>query len=235
MPAELDRLLFVGSIPLPSARMYSGQFSRSRPVPKAMPDGETGERTLWIKFQQKMLSEHPAMERDPSQPPLPVKQSDGTVLRHIQLVRLKPDADPDRLNSTPAMTAPLWRHIELSGLRARTGSVPRHSPSNRTPDADGDRPDVLSSVGRDRYLHVYERALLNALRNILNIIPHADLSIQFDVCQEVLLFENYFPAREPDYAAPVFSNLSDLARRCPRRRLGFHLCYGSPGDQPLSP
>ena len=64
-----------------------GQFLRR------MPDGETGERTLWIKFQQKMLLEHPAIEPDPTQPPLPVKQADGTVHRHIQLVRLKPSAN----------------------------------------------------------------------------------------------------------------------------------------------
>jgi hypothetical protein len=30
-----------------------------------------------IKFQQKMLFEHPAMEPDPTHPPLPVKQADG--------------------------------------------------------------------------------------------------------------------------------------------------------------
>ena len=69
MPSERDRLHFVGSIPLSSSedvfRQLStqvGQFLRR------MPDGETGERTLWIKFQQKMLFEHPAMEPEPDTP-----------------------------------------------------------------------------------------------------------------------------------------------------------------------
>ena len=53
----------------------------------------------------------------------------------------------------------------------------------------------VSPVGRHRYLRAYERSLLNALKLIVEAIPHSDLAIQFDVCQEVLLFENYFPAR----------------------------------------
>jgi hypothetical protein len=91
-----DRLHFVGSIPLSSSedvfRQLSAQVAQFL---WRMPDGETGERTLWIKFQQKMLFEHPAMEQDTTQPPLPVKQADGTVRRHIQLLRLKPHADPE--------------------------------------------------------------------------------------------------------------------------------------------
>jgi hypothetical protein len=54
----------------------------------------------------------------------------------------------------------------------------------------------ISQDGRDRYLRAYERSLLRALRNILSVIPPQDISIQFDVCQEILLFENYSPVRE---------------------------------------
>jgi hypothetical protein len=92
----------------------------------------------------------------------------------------------------------------------------------------------VSPIGRDRYLRAYERALLSALQNIVNGIPHSDLSIQFDVCQEVLLFENYFPAQEPDYQTPVFQQFGRLGAAVPNDvEVGFHLCYGSPGDQPL--
>ena len=62
-----------------------------------IPDGETGERIKWIVFQQRMLNEHPAMEVDPTEPPLPVRQSDGTVFREIKRLRLKPDADPNKV------------------------------------------------------------------------------------------------------------------------------------------
>jgi hypothetical protein len=92
----------------------------------------------------------------------------------------------------------------------------------------------VSPNGRDGYVRAYERSLLQALDGILVGIPHRDLSIQFDVCQEVLLFEGYFPERMPSYEAVTFSQLARLAAAVPRDvELGFHLCYGSPGDQPL--
>ena len=49
----------------------------------------------------------------------------------------------------------------------------------------------------------------------LSGIPHADLSIQFDVCQEVLLFENYFPVREPDYKETCLRAARPLAASVP--------------------
>jgi hypothetical protein len=236
MPAERDRLLFVGSIPLPSAEDVFRQLSREvGPFLRRMPDGETGERALWIRFQQKMLAEHPVMEPDPSQPPLPVKQSDGTVLRHIQLVRLKLDADPDQVEFDTGYDRAALASYRTFGALREAGSIPRgirFQVALPTPMATGLM--YVSPVGRDRYLRAYERAMLNALRNIVNGIPHADLSIQFDVCQEVLLFENYFPVREPDYQTPVFQQFGRLSAAVPKDvDLGFHLCYGSPGDQPL--
>jgi hypothetical protein len=96
MPPDRDRLHFVGSIPLSNSEEVFRQLSTQvGQFLRRMPDGETGERILWIKFQQKMLFEHPAMELDTTQSPLPVRQADGTVHRHIQLLRLKPDADPE--------------------------------------------------------------------------------------------------------------------------------------------
>ena len=57
-----------------------------------------------------------------------------------------------------------------------------------------------------RYLPAYKRALLAA-------IPHADLSIQWDVRQEVLIFENYFPWRTPAYKTEIADELARLGRR----------------------
>ena len=75
---------------------------------------------------------------------------------------------------------------------------------------------------------------MSALDNILKGIPHEKLSIQFDVCQEVLMWENYFPERDADYKEITFRQFARLASRVPAAvELGFHLCYGSPNDQPL--
>jgi methionine synthase II (cobalamin-independent) len=48
------------------------------------------------------------------------------------------------------------------------------------------------------------------------------------------MFENYFPERDPDYKERTFRQFARLAAAVPSEiELGFHLCYGSPGDQPL--
>ena len=210
-----DRLHFVGSIPLSNSedvfRQLSaqvGQFLRR------MPDGETGERTLWIKFQQKMLFEHPAMEQDTTRPPLPVKQADGTVHRHIQLLRLKPHADPEQVefqtgyDNAAAASYRVFRALRDAGVVAADMRLQIALP---TPMATGLM--YVSPTSRDRYLRAYERCLLKALDNILSHIPHQDLSIQVDVCQEVLLFENYFPVREPNYKQSVFEQFAKVACR----------------------
>ena len=70
MSAARDLLHFVGSIPLESSEAVFRQLSKEvGPFLRRIPDGETGERTLWIKFQQKMLMEHPAIEIDPNSTP----------------------------------------------------------------------------------------------------------------------------------------------------------------------
>jgi len=226
MSAARDLLHFVGSIPLESGEAVFRHLSKEvGPFLRRMPDGETGERTLWIKFQQKMLMEHPAIEIDPTQPPLPVKQSDGTVHRHINLVRLKPEIDPDSVDfDTGYDRAALASHRTFRRLR-EDGLIPagvRLQVALPTPMATGLM--YVSPVGRDRYLRAYERALLDALAKILSGIPHSELSIQFDVCQEVLLFENYFPVREPDYKRAVFEQFGRLAASVPTDvELGYHL------------
>src|SRR5213076_2074701 len=77
-------------------------------------------------------------------------------------------------------------------------------------------------------------ALLQALEAIVAGIPADDLSIQWDVCQEVLIFEDYFPSRPPDYRERIAALLGRLGNAVPAAvELGFHLCYGSPQDEHL--
>jgi hypothetical protein len=236
MQSERDLLHFVGSIPMATAEeVFTRLSSDLGAYLRRVPDGETGERTLWIRFQQKMLFEHPAIEPDPTAPPLPVRQADGTVLRHIQLVRLKPSADPDGVEFETGYDRAALASYEIF-RRLRDAKVIR--PDMRfqvalpTPMATGLM--YVSPAGRDRYVRAYERSLLKALGNIVDNIPSADLSLQFDVCQEVLLFENYFPVHELRYETAVFEQFKRLAAAVKDDvELGFHLCYGSPGDQPL--
>ena len=236
MSSSHDLLYFVGSLPLQNSEEVFRTLSKElRQYLTRIPDGETGERIKWIVFQQRMLNEHPAMEVDPDLAPLSVRQSDGTVFRQIRRVRIKPELNPDDVVfDTGYEAAALNSYSRFSRLRSAgeiAGNV-RFQVALPTPMATGLM--YVSPNGRERYLRAYERALLLALERILAGIPHSDLSIQFDVCQEVLMFENYFPERIPDYKAMTFGQFGRLAAAVPADvELGFHLCYGSPNDQPL--
>src|SRR5262249_33862774 len=92
----------------------------------------------------------------------------------------------------------------------------------------------VSGPARQTYFRVYERALLQALANIADTIPAQDLSIQWDVCQEVLAFEGYFKDRPADYKKQTFDMLARLGDSVPHDvEMGYHLCYGSPADEHL--
>ena len=68
----------------------------------------------------------------------------------------------------------------------------------------------------------------------MKAIPTNDLSIQWDVCQEVLAFENYFKDRPPHYKTQIFEMLGRLGDAVPAGvEMGYHLCYGSPRDEHL--
>jgi hypothetical protein len=226
----------VGSVPLPSTddvfRTLAGTLGD---LLSRVPDGETGERRRWIWWQRTMLERHPAMEVDTEAGLLELRQWDGSLLRRAELLRFRPGVDPDTVRfETGYAEAALGSWAVFDGLR-RASVL-----------ADGVRfqvclPTPMSSAwmyvsprAHDDYLRVYERALLGALRRITTTIPYGSLSIQWDICQEVLVFENYFPARPPDYKERIWALLGRLGDGVPAGvELGYHLCYGSPADQHL--
>jgi hypothetical protein len=150
-------------------------------------------------------------------------------------VRLKPGVEAENVVfDTGYDRAALASYATFRRLRDE-GAVPsgvRFQFALPTPMATGLM--YVSPNGRERYLRCYECSLLQALGTIVANIPHDELSIQLDVCQEVLMFENYFPEGNAGYKEAIFQQFARLAAAVPSNvELGFHLCYGSPGDQPL--
>jgi hypothetical protein len=92
----------------------------------------------------------------------------------------------------------------------------------------------VSPRAHDDYMRAYERSLLRDLGRIVAAVPADDLSIQWDICQEVLVFEGYFPTRPADYKERIHDLLQRLGDAVPAEvEMGYHLCYGSPADQHL--
>jgi hypothetical protein len=182
-----------------------------------------------------MLEGHPAMERDTDTPPFELRQWDGAVIRTTEWLRFKPGIDPANVSfETGYATAALESYAVFRRLR-QDGIIPagvRFQVCLPTPMASGYM--YISPASLAAYLPVYERALLAALHEIVSAIPPRDLSIQWDVCQEVLVFEHYFPHRPPTYRQDIYAELARLGDAVPEgAECGYHLCYGSPADAHL--
>lgn len=200
-----------------------------------IPDGETGERARWIYFQRSMLEQHPAMEIDPTVPELELYQWDGKLLRSLPLLRFKDNVDPDSVEFETGYDKAAEYSYEIFKQKREDRVIPsgvRFQVCLPTPMASGYM--YVSHKAQDDYHRCYEQSLLKALKAILRHIPHEDLAIQFDVCQEVLVFENYFPHRPADYKEQIFAMLGRLGDAVSSDvELGYHLCYGTPYDEHL--
>ena len=236
MVSNASHAHLVGSVPLAnSENVFRTVCAELGPHMRRIPDGETGERIRWIWFQREMLWNHPDMEEDPDAGLYAVYQWDGKLLRETPYLRIKPSVDPDTLHfPTGYAEAAAASYATFAQLRQDgvIGQQTRFQVSLPTPMSTAYM--YVSQSSREAYLPAYERSLTEALDGILSAIPHDRLSIQWDVCQEVLLYENYFPHRPDDYKGQVFELLARLGERVPEAvDLGYHLCYGSPADEHL--
>jgi hypothetical protein len=230
------RVHLVGSVPLPDAEtVFRTLAAALGPLLTRIPDGETGERRRWIWWQRTMLAHHPALEVDREAGLLELRQWDGSLLRRAELLRFREGVDPDSVRfetGYDGAAVASWRVFERL---QREGVLPvgaRLQVCLPTPMSSAYM--YVSPRAHDDYLRVYERALLAALRSITASMPAASLSIQWDICQEVLLFEHYFPTRPADYKERIAALLGRLGDAVPPGvELGYHLCYGSPADQHL--
>ena len=229
-------VLLIGSVALPDAgtvfRTVAGELG---PWLRRVPDGETGARLRWIFWQREMLLRHPDMEIDREAPLFDLTQWDGQLLRRTEMLRFRPGVDPATVTfETGYAAAARESYATFRSLRA-AGVIPqgvRFQFCLPTPMASGLM--YVSARALPDYLRIYERALLRALEEILAAIPHEDLSIQWDICQEVLMYENYFPHQPADCRPAILAEFGRLAAAVPHDvELGFHLCYGSPRDEHL--
>ena len=226
----------VGSVAMPdSESVFRALSSELAPWLHRIPDGETGERHRWIYWQREMLLSHLNMELDPDATPLALYQWDGELIRETELVRFKPDVDPSSVVFETGYAPAAIASYDVFRQLRDDGVIPagvRFQVCLPTPMASGYM--YISPASIEDYLPVYEKALLTALSSILDAISHHDLSIQWDICQEVLIFEDYFPYRPDDYKLQIFDQMTRLGAQVPADvELGYHLCYGTPRDEHL--
>ncbi len=226
----------IGSVPMDDAgAVFRAVAGALGPYLSRIPDGEPGERRRWIYFQRLMLERHPAMEPDPTVPPFALRQWDGKLLRETPLLRFRSGVDPGRVAFETGYAAAARASYAIFRALRDERVIParvRFQVCLPTPMASAYM--YVSPAARPAYVPTYERALVQALADIVSAIPAADLAIQWDVCQEVLIYEGFFSDRPGDYKAQIAAELSRLGSAVPEAvDMGYHLCYGSPADEHL--
>ena len=194
------------------------------PYLRRIPDGEVGGRRLWISWQYPVLRAHPLLRPHPSGAVRPTNR--------FPLLTLAEGADPASVRFGELGYAREARASYLDFVAARErGELPpdiRFQVCLPTPFA------VVSSVVVEEALApveaAYERAMVAEVAALCRHIPHGDLCIQWDLCNEMVIWDGQRTRAVPYPLEPRAALLARMARICaavPREvELGLHLCYG---------
>ncbi|MFZ3310460.1 MAG: hypothetical protein WA280_13930, partial [Xanthobacteraceae bacterium] len=193
---------------------------------RRIPDGEVGGRRLWISWQYPLLRASPLLRPDPSGAIRPTNR--------FPLLTLAEGVAPEDVHFGELGYAREARASYLDFIAAReNGTLPRgirFQVCLPTPFA------VVSSVVVPAALPAveaaYERAMIAEVAALARHIPHKDLCIQWDVCNEMVIWDG-----QPSDAVPSNISHDDIISRMQRLcaavpadvELGLHLCYGDFG------
>jgi methionine synthase II (cobalamin-independent) len=208
---------FVGSVALDTPdEVFTAIGQHCGPYLRRVPDGEPGGRRLWISWQIPVLRANPSLA-PVGEGMIPLKLADGAGPEHLHFGELgyyreaRPSYE-DFLRARESGRLPTNVRFQVS-LPTPLAVV---MPFCRQPDAQ-------------LILPAYERAMLREVERICAAIPHRDLSIQWDVCIEMIQWDGRvptmpgFPGMEHVFAA----NFQRLGASVPADvEIGFHLCYG---------
>jgi len=226
----------VGSVPLNTAEEVFRTVSTSiGPAVKRLPDGETGPRRLWIGMISEMLDKHPAFEVDPNEPPFAMRLWNGELHRELKRLRIKPGAKPSDIRFATNYAGMAIESFAVFDRLQREGTI---APGTKfmiaIPSPVAPTYNYITPSQRRAFLDIFSAHLFDEIRKIAAALPNDRIAIQWDVLQEILVWENYFTDRPANYRDETLSILGAMGDAVPMPiELGYHLCYGSPKDEHL--
>ena len=246
--AERRQVHLVGSVPLDSAEQVFQTASAvlGDRIPR-IPDGETGNRLQWIMYQYIMMSKMPDFEvvgekvtRQQLTDEIEAFISTPEVGfdMHERQLQLKKDVDAAEIRFPVLGYADIAKasYQKFAALKKQRKIYEncRFQVSLPTPLAPIQTFFCPKGYEESSALYrQYKKAMLNELALITDSIPHDELSIQWDVCIEIVMLEN----RQNDemvasWHAAIPNELCSLAQSVPEpAEVGFHLCYGDMGHK----
>jgi hypothetical protein len=226
----------VGSVPLGGAEeVFRTVCAAIGPYLRRIPDGETGARRRWVGMLSEILDRHPSFEVDPDEPPFVMKLASGAVHRELKRLRIRPGVDPRSIRFETGYAAMAIDSYSIFDRLQGAGVIPAGVKFQiAIPSPVAPAYNYITRKHRDAFLEVFGDHLVAEVGRIAAALPHERLALQWDVLQEVLIWENYFPDRPDDYRSQIAAVLGKIGDAVPQRiELGYHLCYGSPKDEHL--
>jgi hypothetical protein len=222
---ETMRVHLVGSIGLDTVEeVFATVGKLLAPHLRRIPDGEVGGRRLWISWQYPLLRSSTYLRPDPSGAVRPTNR--------FPLLTLAEGVAPSDVRFGELGYAREARASYLDFMAAREqGELPqdiRFQVCLPTPFA------VVSSVVVADALPAveaaYERAMIAEVAALARHIPHRDLCIQWDLCNEMIAWDGQKTEAVPHADQPAGEILARMQRLCGTVpddvELGLHLCYG---------
>lgn len=194
-----------------------------------VPDGEIGDRGLWILSQYPRLAEAAGIEFGK----LP---ADGFVRRHIYEVPLRAKAGVTEKDiEFGSLGYANYARVSYEMFRTlkKAGEIPSHWRFQVDLPTPMDVMPFFEPSSRPVVEPAYERAMLREVEAIQSFVPHDELSIVWDAVKGVLVWED--PEKTAAYVEPWFDQPKEgsIDRHVRMAEaiatdveLGFHLCYG---------
>jgi len=226
MANAAGKVLLVGSINLLTVEDVFKTAGRILgPHLKRVPDGEPGARKGWIGFNYAGLRTHPLFEH----------AAGGFQNTGVVPLKLRANVAPEDMVMGELGYAREAKGSYLDFKAARkAGAVHRRCKFQvclPTPLAVTSAFFVQDSQPKAEEL--FEAAMVREIGLIAAAIPHRDLAIQFDVCQEMIMWDGRFTfAGGNKSEGEIIARLKRLADAVPEDvELGMHLCYGDFGGR----
>jgi hypothetical protein len=215
--------LLVGSILLPDTEtVFRECIARLPHRLKRIPDGETGNRSYFTAFQFAVFSSLPqcmasfAMNKAAVAKDIPPSEVEENISK-LRSLTINTGYDDAAISSYA-----IFKRLKDEG------AIPKHVRFQVCLPTGASVVIALHHQYRKAGFEVYEAALFRAMRNIQDVIPAGELSVQIDLAVDTAFWEGV-------YEVPWFDDVREGTLRYILRmieqvdegvELGLHNCYG---------
>ena len=217
----------VGSIPLPDAETAFKTTTATLPGRLLrVPDGEPAHRNNFVYFQRDVFQAIPQVLRQydakfqSTETPAPTAGELSSVIEHLKSNAVQTGYDEYALES----------YKTFASLRS-AGVIPEHTRFQVCLPSPLNSLCLIAEGYQSTIEPFYEEALVRVVKNLESLIPHEDLSIQWDVAAEFAMLEGEHKPHFKPFFEQVKAGVIERTVRLadyvsPTVECGYHLCYG---------